>query len=483
MLYNSSFAFTSFGVKRDRELAQRNRGIYTFRVQGQAYHFINDILPTAERPRYIQLYFFDTDLELWHRLQILSDIERRVVQALMGIMELNPYTRFFRSLRNIGIDDESRIIIKSDPFQDQRTHNASTTSQVAAIWIDDENSSAPPRHDVVVHALSGTSHRILHYYDSHATGQRSGANIGRCVILPATFIGCDRDFRRRYLSSMAVVQRYGKPDIFLTMTCNPRWPEIERELSPFEEAQNKPDLISRVFRAKLFVLKKDICVRKIFGHVAGYVYVVEFQKKDRTTNGRDSYPIYRRRNTGVHVIVRGSELNNQWVVPYNPFLLAKYDCHLNVEICSTIKAVKYMYKYVYKGHDRLSFAVTDPSNQSSFDEITAYQSAYWITPPEATWRIFGFHLNEIHPNVVPLQVHLPNMQTVSFHPWESLGNVLDDDARKRTMLTAFFERNLNDNFAKTLLYNQFPEHYVWHDRKRDKFWTPREKGFALGRLV
>ncbi|XP_074315178.1 uncharacterized protein LOC141651361 [Silene latifolia] len=75
------------------------------------------------------------------------------------------------------------------------------------------------------------------------------------------------------------------------------------------------------------------------------------------------------------------------------------------------------------------------------------------------------------------------MQTVSFHPLENLDNVLDDDTRKRTMLTAFFERNLNDNFAKTLLYNQFPEHYVWHDRKKDKFWTPREKGFALGRLV
>ncbi|XP_074290276.1 uncharacterized protein LOC141617007 [Silene latifolia] len=396
--------------------------------------------------------------------------------------------------------------------------------------------------------------------DSHAAGQRSGANIGRCFILPASFIGCDRDFRRRYLSSMTVVQRYGKPDIFLTMTCNPRWPEIERDLSPFEEAQNRPDLISRVFRAKLFELKKDICVRKVFGNVAGYVYVVEFQKRGlphahfliildstskirtpdqydnfvcaelpnnsenphlyslvvrhmmhgpcgranssnpcmrnercknhyprefayTTTNGRDSYPIYRRRNTGVHVTVRGLELNNHWVVPYNPFLLAKYDCHLNVEICSTIKAVKYMYKYVYKGHDRVSFAVTDLSNQYSFDEITAYQSTRWITPPEATWRIYGFHLNEIHPNVVPLQVQLPNMQTVSFRPWENLGNVLDDDARKRTMLTTFFERNLNDNFAKTLLYSEFPEHYVWHDRKRDKIWTPREKGFDLGRLV
>jgi hypothetical protein len=42
-----------------------------------------------------------------------------------------------------------------------------------------------------------------------------------------------------------------------------------------------------------------------------------------------------------------------WIVPYNPYLSTKYDCHLNVEVCSTIRAVKYLYKYVYKGHDRV----------------------------------------------------------------------------------------------------------------------------------
>ena len=35
-------------------------------------------------------------------------------------------------------------------------------------------------------------------------------------------------------------------------------------------------------------------------------------------------------------------LNNQWVVPYNPYLVSKFDCDINVEICSTVKAVKYI---------------------------------------------------------------------------------------------------------------------------------------------
>ncbi|XP_074304956.1 uncharacterized protein LOC141639812 [Silene latifolia] len=265
----------------------------------------------------------------------------------------------------------------------------------------------------------------------------------------------------------------------------------------YVQLQNRPDLLSRVFGSKLFELKKDICIRKIFGNVAGYVYLVEFLKRglphahfliildseskirtpdqydefvsaelpdatesphlfsavirhmmhgpcgrknptnpcmingtcknhyprefaDTTTNGRDSYPIYRRRRTGVQVTVRKSRLNNRWVVPYNPFLLGKYDCHLNVEICCTIKVVRYMYQYVYKGHDRISFAVTDPSGsgQESFDEITAYQSARWISPPEAAWRIFGFHLNEIHPNCLAeaVQYQMPAALRILFVP-------------------------------------------------------------------
>ncbi|XP_074265741.1 uncharacterized protein LOC141588185 [Silene latifolia] len=51
------------------------------------------------------------------------------------------------------------------------------------------------------------------------------------------------------------------------------------------------------------------------------------------------------------------------------------------------------------------------------------------------------------------------------------------------MLTAFFEQNQNDNFSQTLLYNQLPEFYVCHHRRKDKFWSHREKGFVLGRLV
>ena len=57
--------------------------------------------------------------------------------------------------------------------------------------------------------------------DSISIGQTNASKVGRRTILPASFIGGPRDMRRRYLDAMSLVQKYGKSDIFLTMTCNP----------------------------------------------------------------------------------------------------------------------------------------------------------------------------------------------------------------------------------------------------------------------
>jgi hypothetical protein len=46
-------------------------------------------------------------------------------------------------------------------------------------------------------------------------------------------------------------------------------------------------------------------------------------------------------------------VDNQWIVSYNLHLTTKYHAHINVEICSSISTVKYMYKYVYKRPNRV----------------------------------------------------------------------------------------------------------------------------------
>ncbi|XP_021721878.1 uncharacterized protein LOC110689399 [Chenopodium quinoa] len=214
---------------------------------------------------------------------------------------------------------------------------------------------------------------------------------------------------------MALVQRYGKPDLFITITCNTNWPEIKSELAPGEVAQDRPDLVARIFHAKLLALKKETMDNMIFGEVAALIY--------ETTTNDEGYPTYRRRNTGEQLKVRGAMLDNRWVIPYNPYLSVLFDCHVNVEVFSTIKAVKYLYKYVYKGHDKISYNVM-PANGDAVDEIQQYQSGRWVSPCEAVWRLFAFDLFEMHPLVILLQVHLPNQQTLHLHSHERLNAVV-----------------------------------------------------------
>ncbi|CAA2992123.1 uncharacterized protein LOC111388318 isoform X1 [Olea europaea var. sylvestris] len=64
--------------------------------------------------------------------------------------------------------------------------------------------------------------------DSVEIGESRGYKVGRKIILPSSFTGGPRDNKKRYMDAMALVQRYGKPDIFLTVTCNPNWPNRAR---------------------------------------------------------------------------------------------------------------------------------------------------------------------------------------------------------------------------------------------------------------
>ena len=82
-----------------------------------------------------------------------------------------------------------------------------------------------------------------------------------------------------YQDAMAIVRYFGKPDLFITFTCNPKWPEITKELLPYQIAADRPDLTSRVFHIKLQELLKDLCTKQCLGKVIAYVYVVEFQKR------------------------------------------------------------------------------------------------------------------------------------------------------------------------------------------------------------
>ncbi|KAI5432851.1 hypothetical protein KIW84_020236 [Lathyrus oleraceus] len=250
--------------------------------------------------------------------------------------------------------------------------------------------------------------------DALHVGETNAENIGKRTILPSSFIGGRRDMTQRYEDDMTIVLNGGKPDIFLTMTCNSSWSEITSELLSFQTPQDRPDFLTRIFRSKFEHLKDDVSNKGVLGKVQSYISCGIINRKspcmkdehckerypkqilDETRQGTDSYPEYRRRFDESILLGRDMSVNNRWVVSYNPWLLLKYDCHINVEICSRIKSIKYLYKFVYKGPDCVTMEV---HKGSCMDEVQQYVDSRWICAPEALWKIFRFTLYRLYPSV------------------------------------------------------------------------------------
>jgi hypothetical protein len=107
--------------------------------------------------------------------------------------------------------------------------------------------------------------------DLHTLGQR--------FLLPSSYIGGPRHMQQRFQDSMAIARYFRQVDIFMTMTTNPLWTEITRELLPGQTAYDRPDLVSRVFQMKKKAIVDFVYKNGIFGRAVAYVYTIEFQKR------------------------------------------------------------------------------------------------------------------------------------------------------------------------------------------------------------
>ncbi|XP_071728100.1 ATP-dependent DNA helicase PIF1-like [Rutidosis leptorrhynchoides] len=173
--------------------------------------------------------------------------------------------------------------------------------------------------------------------------------------------------------------------------------------------------------------------------------------QEHTSVDENGYPIYRRWDNGITVKKDKGELHNGYVVPYNLFLLKKYQSHIKVERCNQSGAIKYLFKYINKGPDRITAGIVMNKHNDNdeegrkVDEIKHYYDCRYISACEAAWRIFG---NEIH------------YRTHAFTNW--------------------MERNKWDENARNLTYTEFPQKYVWDLTNR--VWSTRKRKPKLGRI-
>lgn len=107
------------------------------------------------------------------------------------------------------------------------------------------------------------------------------AVLDQLIILPSTFKGSDRNMRQSCLDALAIVRDCGGPDLFVTFTANPKWPEITENLKPGEKIADRPDVMNRVFKGKLKLLVDLLITQGFFGRAVAYIYVIEFQKRGK----------------------------------------------------------------------------------------------------------------------------------------------------------------------------------------------------------
>lgn len=189
---------------------------------------------------------------------------------------------------------------------------------------------------------------------------------------------------------------------------------------------------------------------------------------NETTLKNNGYPSYRRR-IGPTAVVHGVTLDNRSVVPYNAYLLQKYDAHINVEVCTSMRAVKYIYKYIYKGFDCANMILS--AGEAPDNEIANYIDARYVSAPEAMWRLLQCKMHDKSHAVIRLPVHLPNQQRIIFREGEE-EQALDDARTGTTKLEAWFLLNQTDPNAQSIMYTDIPYSYVYFRNT----WQKRQRG-------
>ncbi|XP_065683238.1 uncharacterized protein LOC136096046 [Hydra vulgaris] len=111
--------------------------------------------------------------------------------------------------------------------------------------------------------LRSEQYDTLHEYVNNAANNLN-VRPGRVVILLSSYVESPRALKENFEDAMAIIKKYGKPDLFITFTCNPKWREI---IENGESATDRPDLVCRVFKMKLKCFLDDIFKHGVLGKV------------------------------------------------------------------------------------------------------------------------------------------------------------------------------------------------------------------------
>ncbi|RID62520.1 hypothetical protein BRARA_E01587 [Brassica rapa] len=628
-VFNSLLSMCSMGAEIDYSIVNSG-GPFCFKVHGENYHSIGSLLPVdGERPKFLQMYIFDTSNEIKNRLSIMNregneTLDTQILASLIKMLdENNVLAKIFRKARDkYESGDSAEMKIHMVGYDKRkRQYELPSANEIAGLIVGDFSTTVGER-DVLVQHKTGNLQRILathplymslqypllfpygeigfydgipyvqksqsnqnngfvkmteyymyrihnrnteastitrsgrlfHQYvvdaftsieasrltfiklnqksiradvynnvkDALCRGDHDSRSLGKRIVLPSSITGSPRYMAEKYQDAMALCRSYGNPDLFITMTANPKWAEIDEYLriSGDSSANDRSDIESRVFHLKLDQLmagRENVCSDEVDKFVSaelpdriidpeGYKLVEQHMMHgpcglDKPNNScmengicTKKYPrpfclssclddkgyiIYKRRDLLSSYVMKGDiKLDNQYVVPHNLDLLKQFQAHINVEFCNKTSAIKYLFKYITKGVDKATVVLENKSNDEN--EIENYLDCRYVSACESMWLIFKFEIHHQHPPVQRLSIHLPGQQPALFNDSSDLEQVVSNCEFRPSMFMAYLETNKIDPDARNLTYVQFPTKYVWN--KTEHTWTKRKIGQSIGRL-
>ncbi|KAF7812042.1 ATP-dependent DNA helicase PIF1 [Senna tora] len=277
-------------------------------------------------------------------------------------------------------------------------------------------------------------------------GETTSSNIGKRIVLPSSFTGSERYSHENFQDAMTICKTCGFSELFITFTSNPKWPEL---CILFESmnytAQDRPDLLSRVFKIKLNALMKDITKEFLFD-----IYTIEFQKRGiphahiliwlnaehKLTNEALIYSVICAKIPGQDSNPRLTSFDEDGYCKYRRHDSGHFIEKNEIKLDNS------------KGHDKVTSALCNPesdaSSEENSDEIKTY--LYCV----------------VFPNNSPIN------------------SVVYNGTVKQTKFLAWFEANKKYPNARFLTYSQFSTQFVYKTDCRQ--WFERKSGRSIGRL-
>ncbi|XP_076958324.1 uncharacterized protein LOC143634021 [Bidens hawaiensis] len=409
-----------------------------------------------------------------------DNYENYIINYLKEMLDSqNPLVHAYHMVRdtfkeNPQIDFKLRIV--GTRKYDARTYNLPTASEVAALIVGDIG-DAMEKRDIIVNSSSGGLRQISELHPSYTPLQfpllypfgEDGYKVDiphrnvdpssrpnqfslplnerrlfqQLLVDKYTMVESQRlhfirgkqsELRSDTYESLETLRRqeiqmfqhlgsvgYGYPDFFLTITCNPGWPEVKRFLKDTNlNSEDRPDILCRIFKMKLDSMIKLLKDKALFGKIKTAVYTNEFQKHGCLEN--------------ICFWTREIVQNN-----------------------------------------------TADNEDPQVDEIKAFYDCRYLSACEAAWRIFAFDVHYRVSAVTILPFHLPGQQQVIYGPEEDIEDVLTKTSNSVSMFTGWMEANRNYEHARRLSYAEFPTQFVWKKTSPPK-WVERQSGFAIGRI-